>query len=219
MPTPARGPQTTLLDEGPNNHHDTPPSAAAPHSVEPRRLAELSSAVCSIVVFFIARRAALGFLRRRPHAIARSCALRLDGRATRDREKATSHISGSRQTRSRGRRGRREPRLLPPQPCSALLPLSTAQRLVVCVLPVRIRIRSLFNVGHPWARMARCLPVTSVALAASLGSSASDVSTTIEPIPRDTMPPWDTKPPWDTVDIVHMPDTVPYGIPCRCEIP
>jgi hypothetical protein len=55
--------------------------------------------------------------------------------------------------------------------------------------------------------MARSLPVT--ALAASFGCSASDVSTTIEPILKDT------KPPWDTVDIVQMPDTVPYGIPCR----
>jgi hypothetical protein len=32
MPTPARGPQTTPPDEGPADHHDNPPSAAAPHS-------------------------------------------------------------------------------------------------------------------------------------------------------------------------------------------
>ena len=57
-------------------------------------------------------------------------------------------------------------------------------------------------------------PVTSVARATSfdVGSSASDVSTTIEPIPMDTVPPWDTVPQWDAMaqqDADLLWDTVP----------
>jgi hypothetical protein len=43
----------------------------------------------------------------------------------------------------------------------------------------------------------------------SFGSSASYVSTTIEPIPKGAMLPWDPKPQWDTVDTVPLRDTVP----------
>jgi hypothetical protein len=81
--------------------------------------------------------------------------------------------------------------------------MNTVQRLVVWVLPVRFRMKSLLQLEQEhvasWARMARSLPVTSAALAASFGCSASDVSTTIDPIPRDAMPPWDTKPQWDAM--------------------
>ena len=130
-------------------------------------------------------------------------------------------LSGSRQPRCRGRRGRREPRLLPPQPCSVRLPLSTVQRLVVCVLPVRIRIRSLLQLEQEhWASVGT-FPATSVARAASFGSSASGVSTTIEPIPKDTMLPWDTTPQWDAVDTVQMRDAVPLRdtVPLRGTMP
>ncbi len=45
-----------------------------------------------------------------------------------------------------------------------------------------------------------------------VGCSASDVATTIEPIPRDTMPLRDTEPLWDAVppwDDVTLRGTVP----------
>ena len=123
--------------------------------------------------------------------------------------------------------------MLPPQPCSALLPLSTVQRLVACVLPVRIRIRSLLQLEREhWASVGShgTFPATSVARAASFGSSASYVSATIEPNPRDSMLPGDTKPQWGSVpqwdaipqwdavllrDAVSQQDTLPCGITCR----
>ena len=119
MPTPARGPQTTPPDESLVHRKMTRPSAAAPHSVAPSRLAELSSVASSGVALFIARRAALGFLRRRIHAIARSRALRLDGRATRERAKQRRTLRFSPTTLPRPSRPKGAP--LPLQPRSSPL--------------------------------------------------------------------------------------------------
>jgi hypothetical protein len=217
MPTPARGPQTTPPDEGPNNHHDTRPPPRRHTPLHPRQGVELSSVVCSIVAFFIARRAAIVSLWRRPHSIARSRALRLDGRATRERAVQHRTLRSSPSTLPRPSRPKEAP-LASSASRALLLPPSAVQRFVVCVLPVRFRILSLLQLEQEhWASVGShgTFPVTSVALAASFGSSASGVPTRMGHrgyrANAEYRAVWDTMALRDTVDTVPLRDTVPYG--------
>jgi hypothetical protein len=121
--------------------------------------------------------------------------------------------SDSRQARCRGRRGRREPRLLPPPPCTSPLPehRSAVRRLRASgphphSVVVAARTRT-------WASVSSCawhVPCSHRPLHAPPRSKVrprvcqrrSNPSHRIQ----ETMLRWDTKPQWDTVDTVQMRD-------------
>jgi hypothetical protein len=173
--------------------------------------------------------AAVSFLRRRIRAIARSRALRLGDRATRERAKQHRTLRFSPSTLRRPPRPKGASR--PLQPCSALLCMSTAHRVVVSALPVRVRIWSLQpGAERTWASVGS--HGTSPA-SFDVGCSASAVSATMDTVPlretprqwdtvplRTTMPLRDTMPLWDTVPLRDICAAVGYraaaGLRCRC---
>ncbi len=160
-----------------------------------------------------------------PHAIARSRALRLDGRATRERAKqhrTLRRFSPSTLPRPSRPKGA-------PLAASAAVHFSSPRAPFSGSSSACFRSASAFgrccssskNIGHPWARMAPS-PATSVARAASfdVGCSASAVSATMDTVPlqetprqrdtvplRTTMPLRHTVPQWDAMllrDIVPL---------------
>ena len=137
-----------------------------------------------------------------------TCSTTYDGRATRERAKQCSKQHRTLRF-SPTTLPRPEPRLLPPQPCSALLCMSTAHRVVASALPVRVRIWSLqpeAEHGHPWARMARPLPRPLHVLPRST-SDARPRLCQLRWIPYRCGKPRGSE------------ISCPYGQPCRCGIP
>ncbi len=177
----------------------------------------MSSAVSSIVAFFIARRAALGFPRRRIHAIARSRALRLDGRAAGESavQRRTLRFTPA---RCRGRRGRRDPHFLRSRAVSASP--SAARRL-----------RASGPHPHPVvvAARARTLGIRGLALHVPCLSrplhSPPLFRAVWDTVPqRDIVLHWDTKPLRDTVplrDTLPLRDTISLrdAMPQRDTVP